>query len=72
MPNLPEHNDNQLFVRVAAIIDAARTHVARSVNTAMVHAYWLVGREIVEEEQSGRERAAYGEQVIARLAAELT
>jgi len=29
----------------------ARSRVARTVNTAMLHAYWLVGREIVEVEQ---------------------
>lgn len=64
--------EETLYKRVARIIDAARTHVARSVNTAMVHAYWLIGRDIVEVEQSGEQRASYGEQVIDRLAARLT
>jgi hypothetical protein len=36
----------------------ARSRVARTVNTAMVHAHWLIGREIVEVEQHGAERAA--------------
>ncbi len=45
--------------------------MARSVNTAMVHAYWLIGREIVEVEQEGKERADYGEQVVRRLAERL-
>ena len=35
----------------------ARDQVARSVNTEMVRAYWLVGREIVEEEQRGESRS---------------
>jgi len=60
--------EHALFERGAEIIDAARAQVARTVNTAMVHAYWLLGREIVEVEQRGLERAAYGEQVIERLA----
>ena len=34
----------ELFARVAQILEAARGQVARTVNTAMVHAYWLVGR----------------------------
>jgi hypothetical protein len=32
----------------------------------MVRAYWLIGREIVEEEQRGRARAGYGDQLIAQ------
>ena len=47
----------RLYERIAAILDDARSRVARSVNSAMVHAYWHVGREIVEVEQSGKERA---------------
>jgi predicted nuclease of restriction endonuclease-like (RecB) superfamily len=61
-----------LFERVAAIIEEARGQVARSVNTAMVHAYWYIGREIIEAEQGGSARAEYGEQLIRRLAESLT
>ena len=61
-----------LFRRAAEIIGAARNHVSRTVNTAMVHAYWLIGREIVEVEQAGRQRAEYGERLIGRLATRLT
>ncbi|HET9626238.1 MAG TPA: PDDEXK nuclease domain-containing protein [Kofleriaceae bacterium] len=63
--------DDDLFARVARILDDARSHVARTVNTTMVSAYWLIGREIVEVEQGGKQRAGYGEQVIARLAQRL-
>ena len=56
-----------LFGRIQAILEQARAQVARSVNTEMVRAYWLVGREIVEEEQRGRERAGYGDELIAQL-----
>lgn len=63
--------EERLYERVIAILESARTHVSRSVNAAMVQAYWHIGREIVEVEQGGRERAAYGEQVIDRLALRL-
>ena len=36
-----------LLSRVLEIVEAARGHAARSVNSAMVHAYWMIGREIV-------------------------
>ncbi|MBI5548141.1 MAG: DUF1016 domain-containing protein [Deltaproteobacteria bacterium] len=72
MTKLASRHEEGLFARVSEIIEAARGHVARSVNSAMVHAYWLIGREIVEVEQRGKERASYGEQLIERLAARLT
>jgi hypothetical protein len=61
-------HEDALFARVVEIIEAARGHVSRSVNTAIVQAYWLIGREIVEVEQHGEKRAGYGDEVIERLA----
>ncbi len=61
-----------LFGRVAEILETARASVARTVNTTQVVANWLIGREIVEEEQRGRRRAGYGEQVVLQLAGQLT
>src|SRR4051812_1409559 len=63
---------DQLYRRVARILEQARSQVARTVNTAMVHAYWQVGREIVEVEQAGDHRAGYGENLLERLAARLS
>jgi hypothetical protein len=60
-----------LYERVARILEEARSQVARTVNTAMVHAYWHIGREIVEVEQAGEQRAGYGENVVERLSARL-
>jgi hypothetical protein len=53
------------------ILEQARATAARSVNTAMVRAYWLVGRKVVEEEQHGSARAGYGEELIDQLSARL-
>jgi predicted nuclease of restriction endonuclease-like (RecB) superfamily len=63
--------EEQLYKRVVAILEEARGQVVRTVNTAMVHAYWLIGRAIVEVEQHGQERAEYGERLVDRLAARL-
>ncbi len=60
MTQLPSHRELELFKRVAEIIESARGRVARSVNSAMVQAYWLIGREIVEIEQQGKKRATTG------------
>ena len=66
---VPEKED-RLYGRIALILDEARSRVARTVNTAIVHAYWLVGREIVEVEQGGV-RAGYGDELLRTLAPRL-
>lgn len=53
-----------LFQRIRDILEHARRQIVRSVNSEMVRAYWLIGREIVEEEQHGQARAGYGEALI--------
>ena len=57
---------------IKALINEARQHVVRSVNTAMVITYWEIGRRIVEEEQNGSNRAEYGKYLILNLAEALT
>jgi predicted nuclease of restriction endonuclease-like (RecB) superfamily len=57
-----------VYERIRQILESARTTVARSVNTTQVVANWLIGREIVEEEQKGKKHAGYGEELIAKLA----
>ena len=68
------HNDalGDALTDVAGILDAARSAAARSVNSVMTAAYWLVGHRIVEYEQGGAERAKYGSELIPRLSDDLT
>ena len=58
--------------RVREILRDARSRALQSVNAAMIAAYWHIGREIVEEEQRGEDRAAYGSRLIEQLSARLT
>jgi hypothetical protein len=62
---------DNLFDKVVAILEQARTNVVRSVNSNMVAAYWLIGREIVEEVQSGEKRAEYGKKIVENLSLKL-
>lgn len=57
---------------VVGFIAAARRAAARSVNAVMTATYWLIGSAIVEGEQGGAARAAYGEALLDRLSADLT
>lgn len=66
-PAPARRGEEALYGRVARILEEARRHVVRSVNSAQVAANWLIGREIVEEEQRGKARAGYGEELIESL-----
>ena len=61
-----------LYGRIRDILQAARANIVRTVNTTQVVANWLIGREIVEAEQKGQQRADYGAQLLAGLSARLT
>ena len=63
--------DADLLQRIRQIWSAARSHAARSVNSAHVAANWLNGQQVVEAEQSGSERAAYGLRLLETLSAQL-
>jgi predicted nuclease of restriction endonuclease-like (RecB) superfamily len=67
---LDEHYDF-ILGDISNVIDVARRSAARSVNSIMTAAYWLIGRRIVELEQKGEKRAAYGEELLERLSADL-
>lgn len=56
-----------LIEEIKTILAAARQKAATAVNFAMVEAYWLMGKRIVEEEQNGATRAQYGEGMINML-----
>jgi predicted nuclease of restriction endonuclease-like (RecB) superfamily len=62
----------EFFDGIAKIVEQARTHIERSVNVAMCVTYYEVGRLIVEQEQSGANRAAYGKKLLDELSAYLT
>lgn len=59
---------NQSFLEnVSEVLAQARKNAKTAVNLAMVYAYYEIGRMIVEEEQHGQNRAAYGKQILQEL-----
>lgn len=69
---LPARAAEPLYREIRAVLEQARAGAYRAVNAAMVRAYWNVGRLIVEHEQGGAKRAAYGEAVLEDLSRRLT
>ncbi len=63
---------DSLYREIRAELENARVSAYRAVNSAMVGAYWQVGRLIVEHEQHGRRRGGYGEALLENLSAKLT
>jgi len=61
-----------LYKKTSSYIDHAKQNIQRTVDTEIVKAYWLVGRDIVEEEQAGKERADYGRNILKLLSEYLT
>jgi predicted nuclease of restriction endonuclease-like (RecB) superfamily len=60
------------IIDIKQILAQARQKAYAAINFAMTEAYWLIGKRIVEEEQQGKERAAYGEEILKTLSIELT
>ena len=61
-----------LLSGMVSLIKEARRVSARTVNAIITATYWEMGRRIVENEQSGRRRAGYGEALLKKLSADLT
>ena len=60
------------YDQVKTILQSARDRAYTQVNFIMVEAYWSIGKQIVEEEQRGEERADYGAYLVKELSKSLT
>ncbi|MCK5242087.1 DUF1016 family protein [bacterium] len=59
--------DNTFYGDIREILQKARNKAYSAINTAMVEAYWSIGKRIVIEEQKGKNRAEYGQELIKNL-----
>lgn len=57
---------------IGKLLEQSRRQAARAINSLLTATYWEIGRRIVEFEQGGEARAEYGEELMLRLAADLT
>jgi len=56
-----------IFNKITDLLKQAQNSVVQTVNKTMVLTYFEIGRIIVHEEQSGKERAEYGQQLVDEL-----
>ncbi len=66
----PDYPD--LLGRISGLLEQARRATVRITDALLTAAYWEIGRQIVEFEQGGSEKADYGGHVIDLLALDLT
>lgn len=67
-----ETGKGALYADIRIILEQARGNAVRAVNFSMVMAYWEIGKRIVQDEQQGNQRAAYGEATLIDLSRRLT
>ena len=73
MTDMTIYNDADLLTkRIAELIENSRKRVVAQVNSTMVRTYFEIGRLIVENEQQGETRAAYGKGLLKELSQRLT
>lgn len=63
---------NSLKSQISELLVLGRTQASRAVNRILVQTYWQIGKHIVEYEQKGKDKAAYGSAILDRLSKDLT
>ena len=66
-----KNNYNFLIKNIGNILEEGRRKAIQSVNQILVKTYWEIGRQIVEYEQAGKEKADYGSALLDRLSRDL-
>ncbi|MCD4721044.1 MAG: DUF1016 N-terminal domain-containing protein [Desulfobacula sp.] len=70
--DIPQSATGHIYRKIKNLLIQSRSRAFQAVNTQMVTCYWHIGRLIVEEEQSGAERAVYGKGLLVELAKKLS
>jgi hypothetical protein len=68
----PIDAESTLYASIRALVESARSTIARGVDLVQVHTNFEIGRHIVEFEQRGDQRATYGDALLTLLAERLT
>jgi len=68
---IAQNHENLIYGQIREILTSARSKAYSAVNFAMVEAYWLIGKQIVDA-QAGSGRAEYGAQLLKYLSEKLT
>lgn len=67
-----KNNYKNLISDISCILAQSRKIAYQAVNAILTTTYWQIGRQIVEFEQGGKERAEYGAKLLQKLSHDLT
>ncbi len=62
---------SNLYSSVRHLIENAKSKIVRNINMTMIMTYFQIGEIIVEDEQSGRDRAEYSKETLKNLSKQL-
>jgi predicted nuclease of restriction endonuclease-like (RecB) superfamily len=58
--------------KIIDIIETNKKEILKTLNNQVVMTYWKIGKEIIIEEQNGKEKAEYGKKIINNISKVLT
>ena len=61
----------ELLLSVSGLLIDGRRHAAKSLRAVPTRTYWFIGQHLVEYEQGGKERPAYGTELLKQLSRDL-
>ncbi len=70
--NNPQPGYQHLLIKISDTYLSGQVRATQAVNTQLLDTYWQIGRHIVEFEQGGNAKAAYGKALISNLAKDLS
>lgn len=62
---------NQLIENIGLSLEKGRNNVAKTINNELLLTKWEIGRQIIEFEQNGNEKADYGSDLLNKLSNDL-
>ena len=68
---IKEETYSKLISNISHLLEQGRRAAFKSVNKILIETYWKIGKQIVEYEQKGKEKAEYGSLLLKRLSADL-
>lgn len=72
MNKLVKRKEYEHLIRnIGILLEKSRENVYTYINQTLVKAYWEVGKEIIEFEQEGKEKADYGSKLLKKLSKDL-
>lgn len=71
MSTIKNNSYNQLVTTISSILQEGRKLAYQQVNTILIETYWNIGKQIVEYEQDGNDKATYGKQILVQLSKDL-